>query len=261
LSTFFQFLPQLIGAIIVLLLGWFISGGLGKLVERGLRFLGLEKAMEQTGVNDFVRKSGTDWTTSKVIGELTKWFVFLIFIQAGASLLAMPQITAVVSNIILYIPNVVVALVILVAGIMLARFVGGLVRSTLTGVGLENPDFLARLCEFALVAFASIAAIDQLGIAQTVINTLFMGLVGALALAFGLAFGLGGRDVAARITQDWYSKGTQVATQMQQKQLQSQGPVTPQAQSMQPQSMQPPPVQPGQQPPKPTPPQQPKRGS
>ena len=128
--------------------------------------------------------------------------------QAAANVLGIPQITEITNSIILYIPNVIVAIAIIIIGTFIAQFLAGLVRSSVSELGVGNPNLLAKLTQYAVIGFAVIAAIDQLGIAATVVNTLLIGLVGAIALAIGLAFGLGGREVAAEITQKWYH-GTQ----------------------------------------------------
>lgn len=219
LNSFATFLPALIGALIVLIIGWVISGFLARLIEKGLRAVGLERAVHHSGINDFVVRSGTAWTTSKLIAELIKWFIRLIFIQAAANILGMPQITAIINSIILFIPNIVVAMVIIVIGALIAKFLSGLVRGSVSEMGVGNPNLLATLTRYAVIGFAVIAAINQLGIAAVVVNTLFIGFVGAIALAVGLAFGLGGRDVAAKITESWYESGKNLAVAANQRAL------------------------------------------
>ncbi|MDQ3256265.1 MAG: small-conductance mechanosensitive ion channel, partial [Acidobacteriota bacterium] len=143
-------------------------------------------------------------TTSGVIATLIKYFIFLIFVQAAANVLGIPQLTEIINRIILFIPNVVIAMAIIVIGALIARFLSGLVRSSVSELGVGNPNLLATLTQYVVIGFAVIAAIDQLGIAATLVNTLLIGLIGSVALAFGLAFGLGGRDAAKEITQKWY---------------------------------------------------------
>ena len=212
LRNFLGFLPQLIGALIVLILGWIIAGLLAGLLERGLKAVGFERAAESTGVTNFVRRTGSDWTVSKVFAEIVKWFIRLIAIQAAASILGMDQISEIIDSIVLWLPNLVVALAIIVIGALIARFVAGLVRGATSEMGFGNPDLIANIARYAIIVFAVIAAVDQLGIAETVVNTLFTGLVIAVAGALALAFGLGGQQTAARITEGWYQRG-QEATQ------------------------------------------------
>lgn len=211
LLRFVSFLPALIGAAIILIVGWFVSGLLAGLIERALKAVGFESAVERSGIGEFIRRSGTRMTTSGVIATLIKYFIFLIFVQAAANVLGIPQLTEIINRIILFIPNVIVAMAIIVVGSFIAQFLSGLVRSSVSELGVGSPDLLAKLTQYIVIGFAVIAAIDQLGIAATVVNTLLIGLIGSVALAVGLAFGLGGREVAAEITQKWYAGSQSMA--------------------------------------------------
>ena len=207
LSNFLGFLPALLGALLILVLGWIISGFLARLVESGLKRIGFEHAANQTGINGFVARAGQGWSASRIAAEIVKWFIRLIAIQAGAQILGMDQVSQIINAILLWIPNLVVALVIVVVGVLIGRVVGGTVRASTSEMGLANPELLAGAAQYAVIAFAVVAALGQLGIAETVINTLFIGIVGAVALAFAIAFGFGGREVAAEITRGWYESG------------------------------------------------------
>ncbi len=212
-----EFLPALIGAVLILVVGWFISGLLANLIERGLKAVGFENAVERSGIGDFIRRSGTKMTTSGVIATLVKYFIFLIFVQAAANVIGIPQLTEIINRIILFIPNVIIAMAIIVIGSLIAKFLSGLVRSSVSELGVGNPNLLATLTNYIVIGFSVIAAIDQLGIAATLINTLLIGLIGSVALAIGLAFGLGGRDVAAQITQKWYDSSQTLANAARQR--------------------------------------------
>jgi Conserved TM helix len=207
LANFLGFLPALIGAILVLVLGWILSGLLAGLLERALKAVGFENAANSTGINGFIGRAGSGWTASRVVAEIVKWFIRIIAIQAAAQILGMEQITEILNAILLWLPNLVVALAIIVLGALIGKFVAGVVRASTSEMGLGNPDLLAGAARYAVIAFAIVAAVDQLGIAETVVNTLFVMIIGALALAFGLAFGLGGQGVAQQMTQSWYEGG------------------------------------------------------
>ncbi len=217
LMRFVSFLPALIGAVIILIVGWFIAGLLANLIERGLKAIGLERAVAHSGIGDFVERSGTKMSISGVIATLVKYFIFLIFVQAAANVIGIPQLTEIINRIILFIPNVVVAMAIIVIGSVIAKFLSGLVRSSVSELGVGNPNLLATLTNYIVIGFAVIAAIDQLGIAATLVNTLLIGLIGSVALAIGLAFGLGGRDVAAQLTQKWYEGSQSMANAAKQR--------------------------------------------
>jgi hypothetical protein len=207
LQNFLGFLPALVGAILILILGWIIAGILAGLVERVLKMVGFDRAAESTGINGFIKRSGSDWTASAILAEIVKWFIRLIAIQAAASVLGLTQISDIINAIVLWLPNLVVAIAIIVIGALIARFVAGLVRGTTGQMGFSNADMLGTIAQYAILAFAVIAAVNQLGIAQTVVNTLFIGAVAAIVIAVGLAFGLGGQQTAAKITEGWYQKG------------------------------------------------------
>jgi hypothetical protein len=211
LQAFFLFLPTLLGAALVLVLGWFVAKMVARLVEKGLHSIGFENAANRSGIGRFVRRSGSSRSTSQIVAQLAKWFIFLIFVQGAANLLAMPQLTNIINSIMLFIPNLLVGVAILVVASLVADFISGVVRASLSEAGMEHSELLARIAGYAVIAFGVIAALNQIGIATTVVNTLFIGLVGSIALAAGLAFGLGGRDVAARITASWYEEGKRAA--------------------------------------------------
>jgi hypothetical protein len=217
LVRFVSFLPVFIGAVLILIIGWFISGLLARLIESALKAVGFEGLVERSGIGEFIRRSGTKLTTSGVLATLVKYFIFLIFVQAAANVLGIPQLTEITNRIILFIPNVIIAMAIIVIGTFIAQFLSGLVRSSVSELGVGNPNLLAKLTQYAVIGFAVIAAVDQLGIAATLINTLLIGLIGSVALAIGLAFGLGGRDVAAQITQKWYEGSQSMASAAKQR--------------------------------------------
>jgi Conserved TM helix len=145
---------------------------------------------------------------------VTKWFVRLITLVVAFDALGLPAVSQVLQQLLLWLPNLVVALVMLVIAGLAANALHGLVRGSTASAGFSNPDLLANIARGAVWAFAIVVAVNQLGIATTLVNTLFMGTVGALALALGLAFGLGGRETAAEIVRGWYRQGQMAAPKM-----------------------------------------------
>lgn len=210
-DSFIRFLPQLLGAIILLAIGWLVAGAVGRLVVKGLHLVGFERAVQSTGIGQWINRMNPKWTGSRLLGDLVRWFVFLLFVLGAANLLSIPQVTHVVDEIILFIPQIVIAVAIVVVGAWLARFLGNTVRASLSRIDGVNPTLFARLTQYGVLGVAIIAAISQLGIAPFVVNSLFITLVASVGLAVGLAFGLGGRDVAGKITQRWYDQGQRMA--------------------------------------------------
>lgn len=223
LQNFLGFLPALVGAILILVIGWFLAGLLAGLVERGLKMVGFERAANTTGINTFIERSGSSWTASAIVAEIIKWFIRLIAIQAAASILGLSQISSIINAILLWLPNLVVAIAIIVIGALIARFVGGLVRGSTGQMGFSNSELLGTVAYYAILAFAVVAAVNQLGIAPTVVNTLFIGLVAVVVLSVGLAFGLGGQQTAAQITAGWYEKGRAASQKVADYQAKSSG--------------------------------------
>ncbi|GAC1396840.1 MAG: hypothetical protein NVS4B5_16540 [Vulcanimicrobiaceae bacterium] len=203
LTRLFATIPNIIGAVLLLIIGWIIAGIIGKLVTRLLRVVHLDTVADRIGVNAFLVRSGTKLRASDIFGLIITWVVRLTFVEMAAEQLGMPQVSLVINQILGFVPNIIVAMVILAVGAFLGQLLGGIVRGTASEAGLGNPAFLAKLASGAVMAFAVIAALNELNIAPIVVNTLYIGLVAALALALGLAFGLGGRDTAARLTEKW----------------------------------------------------------
>jgi hypothetical protein len=159
---------------------------------------------------------GVDTDASGFIALVTKWFVRLIALVVAFDALNLPAVSQVLRDLLLWMPNLVVAIVVLVIGGLAANALGGITRSTAVHAELGNPDLLARFARIAVWAFAIVIAVNQLGIASTLINALFVAVVGALALALGLAFGLGGREAAAEIIAEWRERGREAAPRLRQ---------------------------------------------
>jgi hypothetical protein len=199
LNTFFSAIPRIIGFLVVLIVGWIISSLLARGVQALLHAVKFNELARRSGFAEFVQKMGVRDDASGVIAGIVKWFVRLIALVVAFDTLGLPAVSNVLQQLLLWLPNLVVALVVLVLGGLAARALSQLVRGASAQAGFTNPEMLATVTRVAVWGFTIVVAINQLGIATTLINTLMVGLVGALALAFGLAFGLGGRDRAAQI--------------------------------------------------------------
>jgi hypothetical protein len=211
LNTFLAAIPQVIGALLILIIGWIISGILARIVTGALRRTSVDRLFAEHGGQVYGRQA--TFKPSLVAGEIVKWIVRLVFLVAAANVLGMPQVSLLLNQVLLWIPNLIVAAIVLLVAPLLGRFVRGLIEVGAGQMGFTNARILGQIAEIAIIAFAVIIAIDQIGIAATLVNTLFIGLVGALALAFGLAFGLGGREVAAELTRSWYEASQGAAAQ------------------------------------------------
>ena len=207
LRTFFAFLPRLFGAIVVLVIGLFIGRAIAAVVTRALRMVGFDRIADRAEIDDFLRNAGVRMDPAAVMGELAKWFVYLIFFQVAASTLGVPELTAILNQIVGFIPRIVVALAILLVGALAANFLAGLVRGSLGSARVGNANLLASVVRWGVVAFATVAALSQLQIAPEIVNTLWTALIGGLGLGLALAFGLGARDAAASVATGQMIKG------------------------------------------------------
>jgi len=217
-TGFFLLLPALLGAIILLVVGWILSGLVARLVGTLLKRIGFETMAQRTGVTGFITMTGArDASASRIIAELVKWLIRLIFIEMAAEALHISAITTLINSIVFFIPSLIVALVVVMVGFLIASFVGNVVRGSAAEMGFRNPNLLAGAARAVIIGLAVLMALSQIGIAATLVNALFIAFVGALALALGLAFGLGGREVASQMWQQWYATGRGAATRLEQK--------------------------------------------
>jgi Conserved TM helix len=199
LNTFLSAIPRIIGFAVVLIVGWIISSLLAKGVRALLHAIKFNDLAQRSGFAGFVQNMGVRNDSAGVIAEIVKWFVRLITLVVAFDTLGLPAVSNVLQQLLLWLPNLIVALVVLVIGGLAAKALSQLVRGASAEAGFSNPDTLATVTRVAVWGFTIVVAVNQLGIATTLINTLLIGIVGALSIAFGLAFGLGGRDRAGQI--------------------------------------------------------------
>jgi hypothetical protein len=204
---FFAAIPRVIGFMVILIIGWLISGLLAAGVAALLRAVRFNELAQSSGFGGFVRNMGVRKDPSGLLADIVKWFVRLIVLVVAFDALGLPAVSAILQQFLLWIPNLVVAVVVLVIAGLAANALGNLIRGATAQAGFDNPDLLATIARVAVWGFGIVVAVNQIGVAQTLVNTLFMGFVGALALAAGLAFGLGGRETAGQIVQNWYNRG------------------------------------------------------
>ena len=212
LIALLSFIPALIGALIILIIGWVLSGIIARVVETVLNKVGFEHAAERTGITGVISRSGAGtMRASHVIAELVKWFIRLIFIEIAAQALHLAEVTTLINSIVLFIPNLVVALIIILVGVLAAQFIGRLVRGSLSKANFQQANVFGAVAEYGIIGLAVVTALNQIGVATMIVTILFAGIVGALALAAGLAFGLGGRETAAEIWESSYQQTQQLA--------------------------------------------------
>jgi hypothetical protein len=186
------FAPRLIAAIVVFLVGWMIAVLLGKVAWHIVKVLRIDNALTKIGFRQAWERGGFSLNTPKFFYELVKWFFVVVFLMASANILQLDQLTNFLGMVVMYLPNVIVAAIILLIGILVAKFLEGLVRSSVKAAGLVSANFLGALTKWAVFVFTLLVALVQLQVADDIIRIVVVGFVAAVALALGLSFGLGG---------------------------------------------------------------------
>lgn len=198
-GTALSVLPRLLAFGLVLVAGWLISSLVARGVLALLRVMRFDELARRSGLAGFVAEMGVSQGASDVLGGIVKWFVRLVTLVVAFDTLGLPAVSGVLQQLVLWLPNLVVGLVALVMGGLAANALSRLVRGAAAQGGFTEPDLLAGATRIAVWAFAIVVAVSQLGIATRLINSILVGVVGAVALAAGLAFGLAGRDRAAQV--------------------------------------------------------------
>ena len=193
-----EFLPELLSAIVLFILGVLIGGLVGKGVRQLLERVGLNRALTSDSVRKVSQRAGYDFNLAKAVAFILKWFIIIVFTVAALQVLGLAEIEAFLSEVVSYLPQVLAAVIILLIGGILGEFLQNLVSGSARSAGVRSASMLGIITRWAIWVFAALAALSQLGIAAYFVQTFFTGIIIAAALAFGLSFGLGGRDAAGR---------------------------------------------------------------
>lgn len=196
-SGFVAFLPNFLGALVILFVGLIIAAGIGKVIEKLVDALKLDRLLEQLGLGRILERADLRLHSGRFIGILVQWFFVVVTLLAVSDIMKLGAFSDFLKQVLLYVPNIIIAVLIMLAGVVVAAFLARLVRASVLAARLHSAHFLGALTKWSVLVFSFLAALSQLGIASNLINTMIMGFVAMVALAGGLAFGLGGRDVAA----------------------------------------------------------------
>lgn len=208
IALIFGFVPQLLAALGILLAGFAIAKMIQHGTDAALRRIGFDRWMREGGVTEALARAGTSLDPSSVIATLVFWTVMVLVILLSASALGLGIINALFYELLAYIPNVIAAVIVLVLGIVLGEFTKDLILAS--AGGLAGGVTLARAAKAAVIVLAVFMGLEQLGIAQDIVLVAFIAVVGAAALAAAIAFGLGGREVAAEIVRGWYERSREM---------------------------------------------------
>jgi mechanosensitive ion channel-like protein len=196
------FLPRLLLAILILLIGWLAAKAVRFTIVRTLRAINFNVVTEKAGIDHFLKQGGADIDTIRVLGGLFFWLVILAALMIASNSLDLAYVTDLIGRIVLFVPKVMVAVVILVFGVYFARFVGAALTTYLRSVGVGEAGLVGRLALYAIVVFVVMIALDQMGLGD-IIRQAFLIIVAGIALGLALAFGLGGQKRAAELIDRW----------------------------------------------------------
>lgn len=190
------YLPNLIAAIIILIVGILVAKAIEKLVQKIVEAIKVDELIKKINIVKHIEESGTKVTFSLILAWLVKWFLYIVILVAVSEIMQLGQFTTFLKDVALYLPNVIIAVLILVVGLILGSFMEDLIVKILKGAKAKLAALIARIAKWAIVIFAILAALTQLNVAPYLINTLFTTIAFAIALGAALAFGLGGKDAA-----------------------------------------------------------------
>lgn len=192
-------LANIFGAFVVLVVGLIIASGLASLVERVVALIKLDKALMSMGLEEYFSRAGLKINSGKFLGKLVYWFFVIVFLLAASDILGFYSLSSFLREALLYVPNVIVAVLIMLAAVVIGNFLRHLVKVSVKTARLHAANFLGALTWWSVVVFGFLTALAQLGIAVQIINSVITGLVAMLALAGGIAFGLGGKEYASSL--------------------------------------------------------------
>jgi hypothetical protein len=199
-------LPQIIGALLILLIGWIIARILKRLVVKGLKLVRFNFLTEKTGIEKFLSDGGVKVFSLDLIGTLVYWIVMLVVILATLNSLKLTAAATLFNEIMLYIPNIIVAIVILILGIYFARLVSQVLVTSLKNMQDTTVALIGNIAYYSIVVLTVFIIFGQLNIAEQIVNSAFIILFGAICLAFGLDFVMGGKDWASEIVKKYLKK-------------------------------------------------------
>lgn len=190
------FIPEIVGALVVLVVGVWIASWLGKLTKRVIEYTKIDKITESLGITKKMKEMGIEFTLASVLGWLVKWFIVVAVLLAVVNVLHLTKVSEFIEKVVLYIPNVIVAVIILAIGMVIGGFIQKVIVKSAQASSLlkQSGNLLGGVANWAIIIFAGMAALIQLGVAPQLIQILFAGVVGMLAIAGGLSLGLGTKD-------------------------------------------------------------------
>lgn len=206
LTQIMAYLPVLLGALIILIIGWLVAKAIKRVVEWLLTTIRFEMLADKAGISEVLRKGNLKMTVSQVVSGLVYWLIMIMVLVMVVNALGLPKASDILASLFAYIPKVIGALFVLVVAMFLANFVSGIVRTAAGNANLPGPEILAGISRWAIIIFAVTISLGELGIGTLLVTTTFNIILGGVCLGLALAFGLGGKDAAARYLEELRQK-------------------------------------------------------
>jgi hypothetical protein len=201
-----EFLPNILAALVILIVGWIVAKLLKTAVGRGLRLIHFPSLTAKAGIDDFMKTGGVERSTTDLVAVLVYWLVMLIVLVTAVNALGLEVASTLLNQILLYIPNIIVAVIVVAVGLYAANFVAAMVRTAVANAGIAEAGFVSAMSRYALIIFTFAIALEQLGIGREIVTNGFLVVLGAAALAAALAVGLGAREIVARHLEERFGK-------------------------------------------------------
>ena len=202
LTRILAYLPVLLGALIILIVGWVVARAVRRIVDGLLKVVRFDALADKAGISQVLEKGDLKISAREVVSSLVYWLIMIMVLVMTVDALGLPKASDVLASLFAYVPNVIAALLVLVVAMFLASFVSGIVHTAASNANLPKPEIFAGVSRWAIIIFAATISLGELGIATLLVTTTFNIILGGVCLALALAFGLGGKDAAARYLEE-----------------------------------------------------------
>jgi len=209
LTRIMGYLPVLLGALAILIVGWIVARIIRLIVDGVLKVVRFDTLADKSGISEILRKGDLKISAREVVSNIVYWLIIIMVLVMAVDALGLPKSSDVLASLFAYVPKVIAALLVLVVAMFLASFASGIVRIAAGNAKLPKPELLAGICRWAIIIFAVTISLAQLGIATLLVTATFNIILGGIVLALALAFGLGGKDAAARYLEELREKRSQ----------------------------------------------------
>ncbi|MGA2916760.1 MAG: hypothetical protein ABSE89_12110 [Sedimentisphaerales bacterium] len=206
LTRIMAYLPVLLGALVILIVGWIVAKAIERLVNWLLKTVRFDTLADKAGISEILMKGDLKSSAREVVSRIVYWLVIIMVLVMTVDALGLPKTSDILETLFAYVPKVISALLVLIVAMFLASFVSGIVRTAAGNANLPKPEILAGISRWAILIFAVTIALEQLGIAPLLVATTFNIILGGIVLALALAFGLGGKDAAAKYLEELKQK-------------------------------------------------------